>query len=345
MSWTKRPCEVRYGLRAFSSTYLSGTKRDVSTYESGVGAPLPIGVVERETGLSKDVLRKWEARYGFPVPERDATGERIYPPDQVARLVLIKRLLDSGMRPSHVVGQPPEALAELAERRRPKSAASQPDQFGERFIDALRTRDAPALRESLNRLLREEGVRQFVQDTLPRLIRFIGEAWAVGKLEIHEEHLFSEIVQNLLRGIIDELNSSVGHPRILITTLPGEPHGLGLLLVAALASLEMAYCLSLGTQTPLQEIRSAAEVRAIEIVALSFSTNFPARAVTPALDQLRDMLPDSVDIWVGGEGAFRSAHPQAGIVVVKSLEDVQGAIALWRGGRPERRSSTWQFVK
>ena len=32
---------------------------------------LNISAVERETGLSKDVLRIWERRYGFPEPRRD----------------------------------------------------------------------------------------------------------------------------------------------------------------------------------------------------------------------------------------------------------------------------------
>ena len=39
-----------------------------------------IRVVERETGLSKDVLRIWEKRYGFPLPERTELGERLYDP-------------------------------------------------------------------------------------------------------------------------------------------------------------------------------------------------------------------------------------------------------------------------
>lgn len=305
----------------------------VATFQNGVGGPLPIGVVERETGLSKDVLRKWETRYGFPLPERDATGERIYPADQVARLGLIKRLLDSGMRPSRVVGQAPEVLAELAERRRPRSAPADPGQLGEGFLEALRGHDATALRQSLNRLLREEGVRVFVQDKMAALIRHIGEAWARGELEIHEEHLYSEILQNVLRRVIDELNDPLGRPRILMTTLPGEPHGLGLLMVAALASLETAYCLSLGTQTPLQEIRSAAEVRATDVVALSFSANFPARAVTVALAQLRSMLPEDVEVWVGGEGALRSVRSEPGIVIVDSLASIPGAIAHWRNAR------------
>ena len=40
------------------------------------GLILPISAVERETGLSKDVLRMWERRYGFPKPARDENGEQ-----------------------------------------------------------------------------------------------------------------------------------------------------------------------------------------------------------------------------------------------------------------------------
>ena len=53
-----------------------------------------IANVEKETGLSKDTLRMWERRYGFPAPERDPGGDRVYPAAQVERLRLIKRLID-----------------------------------------------------------------------------------------------------------------------------------------------------------------------------------------------------------------------------------------------------------
>jgi len=306
----------------------------MSSYEKGGSVALPIGAVERETGLSKDVLRKWETRYGFPVPERDGSGERLYPADQVARLRLIKRLLDSGMRPSRVITQESEVLAELAERRGSRSDVGEQNAFGGSFLDTLRAHDAPLVRQSLNRLLRDEGLRRFVQDKLSALIRLVGEAWARGELDIYEEHLFSEIVQSMLRGVVDELNDPLGRPRILMTTLPGEPHGLGLLMAGALASLETAYCLLLGTQTPLQDIRGAVEGRSIDVVALSFSANFPARAVSPALAQLREMLPDKVEVWVGGEGAVRSARPDDGIVVVESLSKIPMRIAAWRSGFP-----------
>ena len=74
---------------------------------------MSIAEVERDVGLSKDVLRVWERRYGFPAPERDVNGERLYPAEQLARLRLIKRLMDQGHRPGRLLSMPLEALESL----------------------------------------------------------------------------------------------------------------------------------------------------------------------------------------------------------------------------------------
>ena len=83
-----------------------------------------IAAVERDTGLSKDVLRMWERRYGFPIPERDANGERLYPEAQVERLRLIKRLMDQGYRPGKLMATSVDELSLLAPRHRPAAAAA-----------------------------------------------------------------------------------------------------------------------------------------------------------------------------------------------------------------------------
>ena len=48
---------------------------------------LHIREVVRITGLRREQLYMWQRRYGFPSPLRDPFGDRVYPPDQVARLV------------------------------------------------------------------------------------------------------------------------------------------------------------------------------------------------------------------------------------------------------------------
>src|SRR5437899_12719187 len=67
------------------------------------GVNLNIGAVERETGLSKDVLRVWERRYAFPRPSRDENGERLYTTAEIAKLRAVKRLMDVGMRPGKIM--------------------------------------------------------------------------------------------------------------------------------------------------------------------------------------------------------------------------------------------------
>ena len=69
-----------------------------------------IADVERDTGLSKDTLRVWERRYGFPTPTRDAQGERQYDNEQLLRLRHIRRLIDAGHRPGRVVAEMPVVL-------------------------------------------------------------------------------------------------------------------------------------------------------------------------------------------------------------------------------------------
>lgn len=74
----------------------------------------PINVVEKETSISKYLLRMWERRYAFPRPERDSKGERVYTKEDVEKLKLIKKLMEEGYRPSKIVNQPLGALRDLS---------------------------------------------------------------------------------------------------------------------------------------------------------------------------------------------------------------------------------------
>ncbi|MGQ9830482.1 MAG: MerR family transcriptional regulator [Thermochromatium sp.] len=199
---------------------------------------LSISAVEREIGLSKDVLRKWEGRYGFPRPLRDEFGERIYPPEQVNRLRLIKRLMDTGVRPSGIVGKNDDELLALAASRHVTTSAPHDRNIETTALDLLRRHDPKGLRQTLYRLLLRQGLASFVQDTITPLNHAVGEAWSRGELEIYEEHLYTEAVQWVLRNALAGLTDRHGTPRVLLTTLPEEPHRLGILMVAAMLALE-----------------------------------------------------------------------------------------------------------
>ena len=74
--------------------------------QSGASPAISIAHLERETGLSKDTLRVWERRYGFPAPLRGANDERLYPADQAECLHVIRRLMVGGARPGKIVALP-----------------------------------------------------------------------------------------------------------------------------------------------------------------------------------------------------------------------------------------------
>lgn len=291
---------------------------------------LPISAVERETGISKEVLRKWESRYGFPTPARDEQGERLYTPQQVARLRLIKRLLDAGQRPAKVVPETAGDLTALAEESHVRMAGPGASHVEADLLKHLRSHDLVGLRQRLQRLLLEQGLRQFVLDTVAPFTYVVGEAWARGDLEIHEEHLYTEVIQGMLRSAVESLRHGEGQPRILLTTPSDEPHSLGMLMVSAMFALDGAYCISLGPQTPLEEVASAVLAHRADVVVLSFSIAYPQRRIAPLLAELRTRLAASVAIWAGGAGTARMGKPPAGVTITPTLEAAQAELRAWR---------------
>ncbi|MDE2441710.1 MAG: MerR family transcriptional regulator, partial [Betaproteobacteria bacterium] len=219
-----------------------------------------IAAVERDTGLSKDVLRMWERRYGFPLPERDANGERLYPASQVERLRLIKRLMDQGHRPGRLIATPLDELIALAPRRSSTNESASPAVTADlaELLALIRQHDATAYQQAMYQRLARLGLQGFVQYTVAPLTQLVGEAWEDGRIEVFEEHLFTELTKRLLRQVIATLPAGQT-PRVLLTSVPDEQHVLGLLMVEALLTLDGAACIPLGTQMPLLDIARAAE--------------------------------------------------------------------------------------
>ncbi len=290
---------------------------------------LSIAAVERDTGLSKDTLRVWERRYGFPTPARDDIGERSYALDQVERLRVVKRLLDAGHRAGRVVRLPLEQLRQLAEstvdhpRRRPEPMLSADDRS--RLVALVRQHDAQALRAALTLQLSAHGVRAFVIDVVAPLTAAVGEAWMRGELAIFEEHLYSQSLEQVLRQALASVPAPPAPgPCVLLTTLPGEPHGMGLLMAEAILALEGCRCLPLGPQTPVIEIAHAARSVHADAVALGFAGVHTLKQALDGLAELRAALPASTALWAGGRVPGLDRKPLPGVERVLSLADLPG---------------------
>lgn len=302
---------------------------------------LPIAAAEQETGLSKDVLRAWERRYGFPAPLRDVQGDRLYPADQIRRLRLLRILIDLGQRPGKLVLLPEADLAaRVAALRADECSQAAPSDHPAIIAQcvALVAADAAAaLEERLNAEMVRRGLERFASEVAAPLCIETGLAWERGDIGVYQEHMFSQILARCLRQSIDSLRKASTEStnpcgaRVLLTTVPGEIHELGLLMVEATMAVHGAMCLNLGPQTPLGDVITAARQHHCSIVALSFSSWFDARRATAALAELRERLPDTVDLWVGGSNPALKRPLPDGIRVFTRLDTIAPALAE---GRP-----------
>ncbi len=288
---------------------------------------LNIGAVERETGIGKDTLRVWERRYGFPVPVRDEREDRLYPEEQVDCLRLIKRLIDMGLRPVKVVGQTYPALVALLEDAVGRHPDDQPEL--QKYVQLIKGHQASELRLALSRALLDQGMTEYLSKTVAPLGHLIGESWLRGDIRVFEEHLYSEQVTLVLRSAIEMMRNDRGTPHVLLATLPGEEHMLGLLMVEATLSLQGARCTMLGGQSPINEIVAAAIAHQADVVALSFSAVMTPLQIKDGLQQLRRVLPQRILIWAGGTGVARRRSQDEGVQLIGSLSDLINAAAEW----------------
>jgi DNA-binding transcriptional MerR regulator len=301
-----------------------------------------IATVERETGISKDTLRVWERRYGFPRPERDSRGERVYPPDQVEKLRVISRLLDRGMRPGQIMKVP---LSELIERFRAREPDRSADEGAggalvsmvEEAMASLKSYDEAALRTHLSRMLLRLGLQRFVIELAVPLNERVGDAWSRGEIAVSQEHIYTEQMQCLLRQGIGSIPAGPRQPKVMLTTLPGEEHQLGLLMAHVCLAAEGARCVSLGVQTPAWDVVQAARRQGIDVVGLSFSEALKLNVACDMLADLRGRLPATIEIWAGGKLWTRARRPVPGVRFVTLLTQIPAALAAQRESRGRRR--------
>lgn len=283
--------------------------------------------ITRATGISKEVLRKWEMRYGFPIPERNSRGDRIYPADQVSRLRFIRRLLDAGMRPGQVVALDESSLTQRLDGLR---VVGSDDSEAQEVLDALTAHDVVRMRALLNKMQERHGLADFVKKKLVTLNTLVGDAWLSGRIRIFEEHLYSKTVRDLLQGTLPGLENGGSWPTVLLTTPPGELHTLGLTMAQTVLAQEGAFCLSLDAQTPVSEILAAVKAMRTDIVGLSFSIAYPAKETQRYLKELRAKLDPSVSIWAGGGGAARLSRRPTGVVYFSDLDGMCRELARYR---------------
>ncbi|HEX5636366.1 MAG TPA: cobalamin-dependent protein, partial [Gammaproteobacteria bacterium] len=279
-----------------------------------------IGVVERDTGIGRDTLRVWERRYGFPEPLRNEKGERVYSEAQLRRLQRIRRLLDQGMRPGKLLPLSEASLDELDAGLQTTKTPQTLDPIVSDMLAAIRSVDAGRIELLLREQYSRQGMQAFVLQTVNPLLHAVGEFWARGQLQIFQEHFLSQQLIRFLNAEIASMQKNAGKPLVMLATLPGEEHTLGLLMVAAMLASHGVSIVNLGGEVPMEQIGYAVKQFNADVVGITFSGAYAYSSIRSHLLELRELIADDVDIWAGGEGVRRLRKLPDGVTKFTSLE-------------------------
>ncbi len=313
--------------------------------QSEHGGRITIGALSRATGIPVETLRTWEHRYGFPHPERKESGHRLYPLSTVPRLLRVAAALRRGHRAAQVVAAADDVLDQLLATplaaqtgRRPgvggppaAIAASESRLDGRldgrleagdhealaRSLAAVTAFDAAGLTRQFERAWVELGPLEFLRRRIAPLLEAVGERWARRELEIRHEHFLSERVGDLLRAMRLPFEDRARGRAVVLATLPGEAHGLGLQMSALALALGGCRLVYLGPEVPVAEAVGMVREADAQALGLSVSAATAGPATNAMLARVRRLLPRRTALLVGGAGA--PAAPSRGVLVFTDL--------------------------
>jgi MerR family transcriptional regulator, light-induced transcriptional regulator len=261
----------------------------VSIVEPGL---LRIGELSRRTGVTPELLRAWERRYGLLQPDRSEGGLRLYTPEDLERVLRMQQHLSAGI-----------AAAEAAAL----AAAGGSETDGVAF-DAVATRrdlgaaleafDEPSAQAVLDSLFARAGLDALLAEVLLPYLHELGERWERGEISVAQEHFASSVLRGRMLGLARGWGRGFG-PRVLLTCLPDERHDFGLIafgLVLHDRGFRIAY---LGDDTPIDSIASAADAVGPAWVVVSAVDPQRYRELRSELRALARTHP----VCIGGPGA------------------------------------------
>lgn len=293
-------------------------------------ALLSIGELSAATGISADALRVWERRYGRPVAQRLASGHRRYAEEDAVWLRTVHELAAYGFRPGDLMQLQPSALLKLAESERGRRSGGS---RAAELLDQFRTSGIHVFRQSLRKAVHELGPRAAVARLLAHFISLVGSEWAAGRLEVGQEHAITEVLQDLLRSLREEVQPTSAPrragSRIALASLSGERHGLGLQLVAVILIQEGLDPLVLGVDLPVEDLVSAALAQSCDAVGISVSLACGTPEHRRQIAALRARLPAAMPLLVGGMGARAAVRGVEGVELMIDLQDLEE----WAKGR------------
>ena len=265
--------------------------------------------VAKLTGLSKDVVRVWERRYGLVKPVRSANRYREYTDEDVALLRFLKEELDRGQTIGTLAVEGRDSLLQrMRATSGPTPQALKPhDHLLDELVECLDPLEKTRFEQKLNGAVAVIPFEESVQRILLPLQRRVGELWHEGRLNVAVEHYVTKLIQQKLFSVMNQLPINEFGPRIVIACPEGEFHEIGAQAVAYLAATRGCQVYYLGPNLPHSDLRAFCERIRPDLVLLSLTeikSDETARRLVEELASLSTQWP----VAIGGQGAHAIEH-------------------------------------
>jgi methanogenic corrinoid protein MtbC1 len=264
-------------------------------YRHGVpDGQLRIGELSRRSGVSPELLRAWERRYGLLRPARSTGGLRLYSLDDLERVRSMQRHLASGLAAA-------EAAA-LATAEPATTPVLGPGNVRHDLAVAVAAFDEARAQAVLDALLAVATVDTAIGDVVVPYLHDLGTRWERGDASVAEEHFASGVLRGRMLGLARGWSRGVG-PQIVLACAPGEQHDLGLIAFGLALRARGWRIVYLGADTPVASVAEAARASQPAFVVVSAVTGDRLLAVE---NELRELSREH-RLCLGGAG---SAGPE-----------------------------------
>jgi MerR family transcriptional regulator, light-induced transcriptional regulator len=258
-------------------------------------AHLRIGALSRRVGVSPELLRAWEQRYGLLQPVRSAGGFRLYSTEDEDRVRLMRRHLAAGVSAAQAARL---ALTEAAPDGGEEAQPGELARLSTELVAALDRLDEPGAHAALDRLLAMFTLQTVLRDVVLPYLHELGERWEHGEASVAQEHFASNILRGRLLGLARGWGEGAG-PRAVLACAPGELHDLPL-IIFGLALAGRGWTITyLGPDTPIATIQVTLADPKPRLVVISAMTRPRLRGAQSQLTELVRQVP----VALAGAGA------------------------------------------
>lgn len=260
---------------------------------------LRIGEFARRVGVSPELLRAWERRYGLLQPIRSDGGFRLYTTEDSERVAHMRRALDEGL-----------SAAEAARRALTTASPAEGrlEDARDRIATAIHAYDEPSIHTVLDAAFAQFSLETVLEELVLPVLGEIGDAWESGELEVAQEHFAINVLRERLLGLSRHWGRG-GGPLAILACAPGERHDIGLIAFGLVLRSHGWRILFLGADTPLETVARAAEATEPKLVVISGTTEATLGAARQGIKQLARTVP----LILSGAGASEELSRTMGV--------------------------------